>query len=239
MRMVLLSIFIVILLLSSYEAFAAGSGGGGRVIKRAETTQEKNEAINETQQVQQKVDDLSQGLKCGNLASREERVRCRLNLEDEEYARENELLYLPEECRGLSGDRRNRCINIYKKTQRCWQFPVGESRLQCVRENLNLGRSLSTEIKNCDSRGTERAQCISDTREKIFDLVKFRFYDLEERAEGLKEKGLVNEDDVVGLVAALEEKKVEFNNAATIKDKKRTVLEVRQIWKEFIKKVRE
>lgn len=236
MKKILLFIFIMMIILSSYDALAAGSGGGGRVIKRAQTSQETSQQ--ETNEVQQKVVDLSQGLKCGNLASREERVRCRLNLEDEEYAKENELSYLPEECRDLAGERKNNCISLYKKTQRCWQFSVGESRLQCVRENLNLGRSLSAEIRNCDARGTERAKCISDVREKTFNLIKFRFYDLEERAEKLAEEGKVSSDDLVLLVTKLEEKKVEFNNAATIAQKRAIVLEVRQIWKEFVKKVR-
>ena len=238
MRKFLLFIFVVIFLLSSYGTFAAGSGGGGRVIKRAETAQERDEAINEAQQVQQKTADLSQGLKCGNLASREERVRCRLDLEEEEYAIENYLSYLPEECRDLIGERKNDCINLYKKTQRCWQFPVGESRLQCVRENLNLGRTLSAETRNCDGRGTERAQCISDVREKAFNLIKFRFYDLEERAEKLLEQGRVSQEDVVLLVSKLEEKKVEFNNAATIAQKRAIILEVRQIWREFAGKIK-
>lgn len=237
MKKILLFIFIMMIILSSYDIFAAGGGGGGRVIKRAQTSQERAE-VQQAQEVQQKVIDLSQGLKCGNLASREERVRCRLNLEDEEYARENELSYLPEECRDLTGERKNNCISLYKKTQRCWQFPVGESRLQCVRENLNLGRSLSAEIRNCDARGTERAKCISDVREKAFSLIKFRFYDLEERAEKLAEEEKVSNDDIVLLVTKLEDKKVEFNNAATIAQKRAIVLEVRQVWKEFVKKVR-
>ncbi len=228
MKKTFILLFIALVLLSSI--YAAGGGGGGRVIKRAQTE--------EQQIVQKPVEDLSQGLKCGNLAAREERVRCRLNLGEQEYARENELLYLPEECRELTGDRKNNCINLYKKTQICWEFPVGEPRIQCVRENLNLGRNLSSEIKGCDGRGTERAQCISDVREKVFNVIKFRFYDLEERAEKLLEEKKVSQDDVVSLVSKLEEKKVEFNNASTIAQKRAIILEVRQIWREFVSKIK-
>ena len=225
-------LMIILIIISSAFVFAAGSGGGGRVINRAET--EPPEIV----QIEQKPVNELDRLKCGDLDSRVERVRCRIKLEDEDYAKENELQYLPEECRDLSKDKKSRCINIYKKTQRCWQFPVGESRLQCVRESLNLGRVLSSEIKICDSKGTERVQCISDVREKVFDLIKFRFYDLEERAEKLLKDGKIDEETVVQFVADLEIKKVEFNNAATIKEKKETILEVRQIWKEFVKKIK-
>ena len=228
MKKIFILLFIALVLLNSI--YAAGGGGGGRVIKRAQ--------IEEQQTVQKPVEDLSQGLKCGNLAVREERVKCRLNLEDEEYAKENELSYLPEECRDLTGEKRNNCINLYKKTQRCWKFPAGESRIQCVRENLNLGRNLSQEIKGCDGKGTERSQCISDVREKVFNVIKFRFYDLEERAEKLLEEGRVSQEDVVLLVSKLEEKKVEFNNASTTAQKRAIILEVRQIWKEFVGKIK-
>jgi len=225
-------LFIALILISS--AFAAGSGSGG-IIRKAQTNQAETPKI---EQAQKPAADLSTGLKCGDMAARADRVRCRLNLEDENYARENELLYLPEECRDLAGEMKNNCINLYKKTQRCWQFPVGETRLGCVRKNLNLGRVLSTEIKTCDGKGTERSQCISDVREKTFSLVKFRLYDLEERAEKLLEEEKVSEDEVVSLVSKLEEKKVEFNNAATIAQKKEIVLQVREIWKEFVKKIK-
>ena len=206
MKIILLSILIVVLLISGHEIFAAGGGGGGKTVKRTEVPQE----VDVIQPAKQKTVDLSQELKCGNLSSRGERVRCRLSLEDEEYARENEILYLPEECRDMVEEKKNNCINLYKKTQRCWQFPVGESRLQCVRENLNLGRIFSTEIKTCDAKGTERAKCISEIREKAFNLIKFRFYDLEERAEKISEEGKVSSEDVVLLVSMLEEKSVIF-----------------------------
>ena len=97
---------------------------------------------------------------------------------------------------------------------------------------------MSAETRNCDGRGTERAQCISDVREKAFNLIKFRFYDLEERAEKLLEQGRVSQEDVVLLVSKLEEKKVEFNNAATIAQKRAIILEVRQIWREFAGKIK-
>lgn len=237
MKKILLFIFIMMIILSSYDIFAAGSGGGGRVIKRSQTTQETSQQ--ETNEIQQKIVDLSQGLKCGNLVSREERVRCRFNLENEEYARENELSYLPEECRDLTGERKNNCISLYKKTQRCWKFSVGDARIKCVKENLGLVRSHREEKIECRKiDGEERGKCISNLREKAFDLVKFRFYDLEERAEKLKDKGVASEDDVVKLVAALEEKKIEFNNASTISEKKKIILDVRQIWKDFVLKIK-
>ena len=178
------------------------------------------------------------GLKCGHLSTVRERVDCRLKLERDELYEENELLYLPEECRALEGDEQDKCIENYQKTQRCWKFPVGDARINCVKENLKL-KTLKEEKESCKNKtGDERKICVNDYKKKAFDLVKFRFYDLEERAEELKEKEIADEEDVINLVSALEEKKAEFNNTSTIKEKKRIILEVRQLWKDFVRKVK-
>lgn len=250
-------LFLALIIVSSAFVFAAGSGGGG-VIKRAKTdsaasveNEEDNSAkdvtVKDAEEMGKIIDvrakDLKekQGLKCGDLDATKERVKCRLKLSDDAYNEENKLSYLPEECRAITDEeKQNKCIEIYKKTQRCWSFQIGEGRIKCVKENLGLIRSHREEKVECRKLdGEERGKCISNLKEKSYDLVKFRFYDLEERAEKLKEKGLANEDDVVELIAALEEKKIEFNNTTTINDKKRIILEVRQLWKDFVLKIKE
>ncbi len=87
------------------------------------------------------IEDIETVLKCGNLKIVKERVKCRLTIQDYELAQEQELQYLPEECRALTD--KKECINRYKLTQRCWKFPVGDKRIDCVKENLKLG-----DIKN-------------------------------------------------------------------------------------------
>ncbi len=243
-------LFIVILLVSSALVFAAGSGGGG-VRKSVSSRDIDNDQVAVTKpvigidrnaSVKRELPEQAsrgKGLKCGHLSTVRERVDCRLKLQKDELYEENELLYLPEECRALEGEEQDKCIENYQKTQRCWKFPVGDARINCVKENLELKRSHKEEKQRCKQlEGDERKECVQKFKESAYDLIKFRFYDLEERAEKLKERGLASESDVVELVTALEEKKIEFNNASTVREKKRIILEVRQLWKEFIKKVR-
>jgi hypothetical protein len=60
---------------------------------------------------------------------------------------------------------------------------------------------------------------------------------LEEKAEELEEEGKISKKDLVDLVSNLEEKKVEFNKVDGIPAKRDVVLDVRNIWKNFVKRV--
>ena len=246
-------LFLALIIVSSAFVLAAGSGGGG---VRKSVSSAKDDDKDQRMTVTNPVTDIDKnvstkrelpeqasrgkGLKCGHLSTVRERVSCRLKLGREEAYEDNEISFLPEECRALEGGKQEKCIDKYNKTQRCWKFPVGDERIKCVKENLELKKSHKDEKLECRKLdGEEKGRCVQELKDKSYDLIKFRFYDLEERAEELKEKGVANEDDVVELVAALEEKKIEFNNASTIKEKKRIILEVRKIWKDFVKKIRE
>ncbi len=65
-------------------------------------------------------------------------------------------------------------------------------------------------------------------------MIKFRFYDLEERAEEMEELG-VSEELISEFVTNLEMKKQEFNNAKTKEERKQIILDVRKLWQDFIK----
>ena len=77
-----------------------------------------------------------------------------------------------------------------------------------------------------------KKQCFNSLKEKAYTIIKFRFYNLEERAEEYLEEGKVSEEDVVVFVDALEGKKVEFNDAS-LDRKKEIVLEVKTLWQDF------
>lgn len=186
-----------------------------------------------------KVVEESTGLKCGNLPTLKERVECRLNLESEELEQELELQYLPEECRALSGNQRGLCIARYKSVQTCWKFSIGNKRISCVKREIKLG-DLQEEKSNCNSKtGEEKSTCIRDLKYKVYNLIKWRFYDLEERAEDFMERGLIDLDSVVEFVSQLEENKKQFNEAISKEERKNTILNVRDEWKVFTQKVKE
>ncbi len=167
---------------------------------------------------------------CSDLSALQERVRCRLGLTEEQRHTELRLQYLPEECRALSGAEQDECINTYDSVQRCWTYPQGEARVNCVKNIIGF-----------TSIGEEKAKCGPDTsclekiKKNVFTLIKFRFYDLEGRAEELYSR---NPELVTSVVSQLEQKKQEFNTAKTLQEKKGIVLEVREIWKGFVRGIR-
>lgn len=165
--------------------------------------------------------------KCSEFTSRKERIRCRINLDEE-----NEYNYLPEECRQQSGAARGNCTANYKKAQKCWVFKSDRERFDCAMREFALG-NIADERAECEVLGDNKSACVRELRSKADTYVKFKFYNLEEKAQRLKGKG-VSEDLVVNLVASIEEKKLAYNSARTKEEKKAVVAEVRSLWKAFV-----
>jgi|SRR3989344_498639 len=175
------------------------------------------------------------GLLCGDRNTRQERIRCRLHLQKEALEEEYTLKYLPEECKDLSDPNREECIQRYKGSQRCWGFKEDASRVNCVKNVLKF-KGIIEEREICDSlKDSEKRICIGTLKENVFSIIKFRFYNLEERAEDLMKEGKVSENDTVTFIAAVEGKKTEFNTAVPIEQKKEIVKEVETLWIAFQK----
>jgi len=179
------------------------------------------------------------GLKCGNLAALRERISCRLDLEKDEQEEELELYYLPEECRALSGSERGICIASYKSVQACWKFPIGKKRISCVKRTMKLG-IIQEEKETCNKlAGENRSTCVRELKNKVYNLIKWHFYDLEERAEDLMQRGLIGKDAVVEFISKTEQNKINFNDAKTQEEKRNIISLVKRDWEEFADKVRE
>ncbi|MEK7623213.1 MAG: hypothetical protein AAB408_00895 [Patescibacteria group bacterium] len=190
-----------------------------------------------------------QELQCGNKPALRDRVFCRLNLAPAGFARELEIQYLPEECRTLNGGNNVRppngwgvaakaCIEKYQAFKPCWEIEEGPKRIACARTALKLGPIISDEVKTCQGKtGAEQVQCKSDVREKVFGLIKFRMYDLEERAEELVEAG-ADLSAATDFISMVEEKKQAFNAATTYAERRQLILDVRDAWAAFVKIVK-
>jgi hypothetical protein len=179
-------------------------------------------------------------LQCGNKASLRERISCRLNLAPAGIVRELQIQYLPEECRALQNEAvKNACIARYKSYEPCWNIPAGEKRFACARNVLKLGPVISEEVKTCQGKtGVEQVACKNEVKDKVFSMIKFRFYDLEERAEKLAERG-ADLNAVADLETIIESKKQAFNSAQTKAERRQIILDVRQAWQEFVNKVKD
>jgi hypothetical protein len=179
-------------------------------------------------------------LQCGNKASLRERISCRLNLTPAGTARELQIQYLPEECRALQNEAvKNTRIARYKSYEPCWNVPAGEERFTCARNILKLGPVISQEVKTCQGKtGVEQVACKNEVKDKVFSMIKFRFYDLEERAEKLAERG-ADLNAVADLETLIESKKQAFSAAKTKAERRQIILDVRQAWQEFVNKIKD
>ena len=177
-------------------------------------------------------------IKCSNLVTLKERVACRLELGKEEQENELELYYLPEECRVLTGSAMGKCIARYKSVQTCWKFPIGNARVSCVKKVLRLG-FIGDEKEACNKlSGQEKLLCVEELKNKVYNLVKWHFYNLEERAEDLMKRGFAGKNDTIDFVAETEQNKNAFNNAKSYEERKSIILNVKSDWNIFIGKVK-
>lgn len=175
---------------------------------------------------------------CGNLRTMEERVRCRIGLAPDVLERELAIQYLPEECRALP-DRsaaRTSCIARYQNLRPCWSSPAGRERLACVRGVLGIetngdGKLLVRECLGSDAIPASR--CEQQKRDRAYPYITFRFYDLEERAEGLQALG-APVDFVVRFVTAAEQGKQDFNRAKDTAARIAIIRRVQAAWRAFV-----
>lgn len=72
----------------------------------------------------------------------------------------------------------------------------------------------------------------------MFTLIKFRFYNLEYKAQEIMEKYNISESLVVDFISSIETKKQEFNNASSIEEKKQIIKDVSNLWRQFIDQVK-
>ncbi len=159
-----------------------------------------------------------------------ERVTCRLHLAPAGLARELEIQYLPELCRTMTDPaKRTACIAQYKAFGPCWAKPVGEERFSCARGALALGPDVAAAATQCGGDQT----CIAALRDKVYALVRFRFYDLEERAEDTYYHGITI-DQIASFVVTVEQKKIDFTNATSAAERRQIILDVRDAWQTFV-----
>jgi hypothetical protein len=179
-------------------------------------------------------------LQCGNKATLHDRVSCRLNLAPEGAAQEFKIQYLPEECRTApNAKEKSECIARYKSFAPCWNLPAGETRFECARKVLNLEQSVIDEAKQCQGKtGADQTLCEAALKEKVLYSIKFRFYDLEQRAEDLARRG-ADLSTVADLETVIETKKQEFDDAKTKDQLTQIILDVRSAWQSFVSQVKD
>ncbi|MBI5728844.1 MAG: hypothetical protein HY983_01175 [Candidatus Magasanikbacteria bacterium] len=222
------SLLSLALLFSPLAVLAAGGGGGGSVfVETPAPVVAPAPAPAPTPT-----------LRC-DQETMKERIQCRLGLNEEEEEQELAIQYLPEECRTLMSGEQETCIDRYKALRSCWEKPVGVGRSACAAAALGIKKNLATDLKQClKQTGVERKVCQAAVKAKGFALIKFRLYDLSERAEGLLRSGKADLTSVTNLVNAMEATKQKFNQASTYAARRALILSARAEWKKFVAKFR-
>lgn len=150
---------------------------------------------------------------CYNLPDMLQRIRCRLQETSDQVAKEQAEHYLPEECQALADGsiERSDCVARYTSIQPCWSQPIGPQRIACVQNALNID-ALEPVQQYCQNQDST---CTDTYKKKIYHLITFRFYDLEERVEGWYRDGKLSLDDAVNFVAFIVNSKIQFSAATT------------------------
>ena len=167
-------------------------------------------------------------LKCGGYLDIEDRVKCRLDLR-EEQADEYENFF-PEECRSWKDQKK--CVQLYKAVQNCWKLPNSIARISCLQGKVGI-----INVREQKSTCGEDQACLQKLREDVYTLIKLRLYNLEEEAEEWMEEGKLSKDDVADFVIKMEQSKLAFNQAQNKQERKQVIMQARQYWLELVKKV--
>ncbi|MBI4281660.1 hypothetical protein HY625_02425 [Candidatus Uhrbacteria bacterium] len=178
---------------------------------------------------------------CFTVPKLQQRIECRLGLSEQDLAAEYAKQYLPEECRALPKKQQADCVTRYKALQPCWEKSVGDERTACAKEVLAFPENL-VEARNVCKLITvkkEKISCLTALQQKSYNLVKFRFYDLNERAEDfLKENPTVDGRPAMKFIVASELNKQRFNTARTKAQRLQIIRNERTAWQKFVRALR-
>ena len=177
---------------------------------------------------------------CEQGETMKERIKCVLNLPDE-YV--NEVRYVPEECKVIKDEgQKSECIQSYKVQQTCRDgFETDAEREECIKPKLGLSEDLQENIDVCKAKiGLNNQQlCFQDLKENVLKLVKFRMYNLVYKVYELWEVKGLGLNETADFIALIYEKKLEFNDAKTISEKKEVVKSLKNEWEKFKEEIKQ
>jgi hypothetical protein len=132
------------------------------------------------------------------------------------------------------------CIARYQSFQPCWNLPAGDGRFVCAERALGMGTSsIAVDIAACQAKaGGAQASCMQTLKENTLYMIKFRFYDLEQRAEDLARRG-ADLGAVANLETTVEIKKQAFDAAQTKDQFAQIIRDVRTSWQGFVNQVKD
>lgn len=165
---------------------------------------------------------------CYELEDLKERINCRLNKTEEELEEEP---YSPEGCRTRSEAWQEKCKELYTKIYPCYEKPVGDNRISCLKDEIGLPNKLKKLSDECE---TQDPECIEAYTKQIVNLVGARFYDAEERVEDWFADGEIDQETTVDFLVFITEAKWDLYNAESNSERMEVVERVDEEWEKLV-----
>ncbi len=224
-----LNMIMVLLLVTS--VIAAGSSTSSKTVPSVLETDEVAKDITK-KKIIEKPKSLTAEQKnamrdaCENKKDRKERIRCRLKY-IKKHKEEFKAPYnkAPEACRGLGIDKKSRCKQFYKNSQKCY-LKKGKYKNKCFKRLANFAKTkLKDEKEN------------KNKNKKSRDYVILLLYDIQEKIEKAIENERVDADKGAEAIDKIVEIKEDILNGIKKNDIKPKMLQLRTLLKDLKSKI--
>lgn len=173
---------------------------------------------------------------CSKLATVEERVKCRVEKSEADFA--VELLpenYFPEGCRWGTPEWQEKCKTRYKAVHDLYNLPIGEERMSAIKKELALPENLTPVAEWCEGKAEA---CLEEYPDKIVHLIVARFYDVEQRAEELNVEGKITDEQLIDFVVKVSKAKVAMydgkNQTDPYEARKKVIEDLKVEWNKLV-----
>ncbi|MBM3282500.1 MAG: hypothetical protein FJY86_04145 [Candidatus Diapherotrites archaeon] len=218
-----LTLVLIVGLVPFVLGVGGGGGGGGSSGPSAEELA-----------LQNAIASREAGFGCQNQSSMAERILCRLG-----FPVTGQLDYQPEECRAKVLQGKLDCYDFYESVQPCWLNETDGERLACARTAIGFSASIPTERARCETLNTaNKVLCKQKLRANVDKLVKFRLYQLSQKALYFHQEG-APQNQIVAFIQYIEETKQSYSAAGTKQAKIDLIRQVQTKWREFVEQIKD
>lgn len=223
-----MNLFLVLLVLVLFFPFVLGVGGGGGG-GGGNSGPSPEELV-----VQSEIAARESGFGCREQPSMAERIVCRLG-----FPVTGALDYQPEECRSKVLQGKIDCYDFYASVQPCWLNESDSERVSCARAAIGLLNPIKDERAQCETLNTaNKAVCKQKLRVNVGKLVKFRLYQLSQKALYFHDEGAPR-DQVVAFIQYIEETKQKYSGLGSKDAKIQLIREVQSKWSAFVGQIKD
>lgn len=213
MRTIIMSIGVLVLTFVSASVSMADTHTAERAEAEARAALEAQRKLRESQQVL-----------CNDFDALADRIDCRLSRTPEQLEREP---YAPEACQWGTADWRSSCQKRFRSMRRCYALPIGDERINCIKNVLRIPRILKPVSNMCDG---EHSSCPDVYRQAVHHLIIERFYDAEVRTMQWYRQDRLDAKSTQAFLMILTNAMWDFYEAESTADRKQSIQTVDRAW---------